>query len=144
MSAGQRGSEEEGHSCFGRVRNNWPGVSTPYVSLISLHSICTLYTLQGEVGCPSLYPVPCSDIFLVDDTLHVRLSIHEEKLVFCLQCNGGLLLAFSWHFVSCGLVVLDARELLMCESVHVFSTFFFFFFTYWSGFFSFSFNFHFD
>lgn len=40
--------------------------------------------------------------------------------MFCLQRNGGLLLAFSWHFVSCGLVVLDARELLMCEHAHNF------------------------
>lgn len=105
------------------------------------HPAFSLYTLHftGGGGCPSLDPVPCSDIFLVDDTLHVRLSIHEEKLVFGSQCNGGLLLAFSWHFVSCGLVVLDARELLMCESVHVFSTSFFL--TYWSSFFSFCHNF---
>lgn len=46
-----------------------------------------------------------------------------KKLVFCLQRNGGLLLAFSWHFVSCGLVVLDARELLICEHAHSFSGF---------------------
>lgn len=43
--------------------------------------------------------------------------------MFCLQRNGGLLLAFSWHFVSSGLVVLDARELLMCEHARVLTGF---------------------
>lgn len=45
--------------------------------------------------------------------------IHEGRLVFCSQCCRGLLLAFRWHFVSCGLVVLDARELLMRVCVRV-------------------------
>jgi len=41
------------------------------------------------------------------------------KPVFCLQCCIGILLAFRWHFLSCGLVVLDERRVLMCVCVCV-------------------------
>lgn len=37
MSSGQRGSGEEGHSCFGTVLNKWPGVRVHYQGVIWPH-----------------------------------------------------------------------------------------------------------
>ncbi len=72
-----------------------------------------------EMGCPSSSSVPCSDIFLLYDELHVCPFIHKEKLVLCLQCGRDILLAFRWHFLSRGLVVLNKRGVLMCVCVCV-------------------------
>lgn len=73
--------------------------------------------ISGDGGCPRLYWLPCGASLGLPDWLHASTCTQEGWIVLSLQCYRGLLLAFRWHLVSSGLVVLDATEALICVCV---------------------------